>query len=58
MAERIQTISAGSTPIYEIIECDDGVSVIIREAENHDHHVTLASSVIPTLIQMLQRIKI
>ena len=57
MAEKIHGISAGRHTLYEIVESEDGVSVVIREAENPDHQITLIRSVLPTLIEVLRGIK-
>jgi hypothetical protein len=55
MAEPL-IITAGSRPVYEIVKSDDGLTVTIREAQNHEHKIDLISSVIPTLIRMLQKL--
>jgi len=56
MAEKIHSISAGSTRLYEVVESEDGLLVTIREAEDHSHKIELIGSVLPTLIEVLQEI--
>ncbi len=58
MSEEIHLIRAGSRPVYEVVVSEDRLLVTIREAEDHDHRVELISSVIPTLIEILRKIKI
>lgn len=53
MAEIIRTIYAGRHPIYEVVKSEDGLTVTIRSAENHDHKIDLISSVVGTLIDVL-----
>lgn len=55
MPETIEVIKAGSREIYEVVKSEDGLKITIREAGNHDRKIELISSVLPTLIQALQK---
>lgn len=56
MPEKVHVIEAGSKPCLEVVESEDGVSVIIRDAENHKESIVLMRSVIPTLVNVLREI--
>ncbi len=54
MPENIEVITAGSHEVYEVVKSEDGLTITIREAGNHDHKIELISSVLPTLIRALK----
>ena len=56
MPEEIRPIRAGSNVIYEVVKSDDGQTITIRAAENHDEKIELMSSVVGTLIQVLREL--
>ena len=48
---------SGRHPVYEVVKSEDGLTVTIRLAENHDEKIDLMSSVIGTLIQTLHEVE-
>jgi len=55
MAETIvETISAGRHPVYDVLVTESG-SIRIRHSEDHQKHIDLISSVVPTLVNALQK---
>lgn len=56
MPEKIHVIAAGSRLTYEVVESEDGLSVTIRHAEDHEDNIVLIRSVIPTLVNVLREI--
>lgn len=54
--EKVHKILVGTANLYEVVEHEDGVSMSLRETENHEHKVRLLKSVLPTLIKKLQAI--
>ncbi len=54
--ENTYVITAGSKPIYEVEKSEDGTKVTIRFAENHENKFELAASVVPELINALQKL--
>lgn len=57
MPEEVRTIYAGSDPVYEVVKSEDGLRVTIRSAEDHSKKVDLMSSVVGTLISVLQELR-
>jgi hypothetical protein len=57
MPEQVHVIAAGSRPVYEVVTSEDGLTITIREAENHEHKIVLLSSVLGTLIRTLQGLR-
>ncbi len=60
MVEKTYTISAGGTPIYEIVyDPDGGTTVTVRDAEGVSEQresIKLLASVIPTLVDALTEV--
>ena len=56
MPEKVVDIYAGSHSVFQVVKSEDGLTVTIRLTENHDHKIDLISSVVPTLIRVLQDI--
>ena len=56
MAEIIHKISYAGDTFYEIVECDDGVSCIIRTADDPPQQIKLLRSVLPSLINILKKL--
>lgn len=55
MSERVvRTITAGSTPMYEIVEVDSRIR--IRAVSNPNEYIDLIATVLPQLIQILQEV--
>jgi hypothetical protein len=54
MAEEVRQILAGARAIYEVVRSDDGQTITIRLAENHEDKIELMSSVVGTLIGVLR----
>jgi hypothetical protein len=57
MPETVRVIRAGSHPVYEVVKSEDGLTVTIRSAENHEEKIDLMSSVVGTLINVLQEFR-
>lgn len=57
MPEIVRVIYAGSHPVYEVVKSADGLTVTIRLAEHPEEKVELMSSVVGTLIDMLQEFR-
>ena len=57
MTEKIHVIHGGARPLFEVIESDDEVSVVIRYAGDHKEQIRLHRSGIPGLVQVLKDIK-
>ena len=58
MPEVIYPIFAGSHPVYEVVESEDGRIVINRDAGDHSKQVPMMSGAIPVLIDILRGIRI
>ena len=58
MSEKlIDIISAGSTPVYEIVEDERRGDIIFRLAEKHEESFAIPKTAIPDLIRILNTIK-
>ena len=51
----IEVITAGNKEVYEVVKSDDGHTVTIRFAKNHEHKFDLPQSVVGTLIKALSK---
>jgi hypothetical protein len=58
MSEQVEVISAGSNPVYEVVVSEDRQTVTIREADNPERNIELISSVVGTLISVLQKLRL
>ena len=54
--EKVHPIMAGSSPAYQVVESEDGVTVLIRSANDHSKQVSIMKSALPMLIDILQRL--
>lgn len=52
--ELLNTIGAGNTPLYELLQTETG-SLILRNAANPDERVELLPSCLPMVIRALSR---
>jgi hypothetical protein len=57
MPEIVRVIRAGRHDVCEVVKSEDGLTVTIRSAENHDDKIDLMSSVVGTLIEVLQEFR-
>lgn len=55
MSEQVFVVEAGTTPVIEVVKSEDGLSLTIRVASNHDRSVTMPSSAVYALISALRR---
>jgi len=53
----LDTISAGSTPVYEIVETADRLTIIIRSVSSPDLQVHVMRAAVPRLVEALQKIQ-
>ena len=56
MDERIHVIHTGSRPVCEVVEPQDGISIVIRYAGNHKENLTLPKSIASALAEILSEI--
>jgi hypothetical protein len=54
MAEQVFVVAAGSRPICEIVKSEDGQTLTIRSASNHNQAIAMPSSIVHALIGALQ----
>jgi hypothetical protein len=57
MPEQVFVIAPGNTPIYEVVKSEDGLSLTIRSAANHDYAISMPSSAVDVLISALNEFK-
>ena len=55
MPDKVHTIAAGSTPAYEIVELENGVSILIRSVSSGGE-IKFPRSMVPILVETLGRI--
>lgn len=53
----LNTIYAGSTPVYEIVESEDGLTITVRSAESPDNQLRMIRTAVGTLADALRRIE-
>lgn len=53
----LNTIYAGSTPVYEIVESDDGLTITVRSADSPDNQLRMIRTAVGTLVDALRRIE-
>ncbi len=53
-----ETIGMGNTPVYEVFEEKIGGDIIIKMVEEPKESITLFRSVIPTVVKVLNKIKL
>lgn len=56
MDEIRHIVQFGSRPMYEVVEPEDGVSVVIRYAGNHNEQLTLLRCSLPALAKVLTEV--
>ena len=57
MPETVHQSFAGRHPVYDIVKSEDGLTITIRSSEDHTKKIDLISSVVGTLIDVLQKMK-
>ena len=57
MPEIVHQIFVGRHAIYDIVKSEDGLTITIRLSEDHTQKIDLISSIVGTLIDVLQKIK-
>jgi hypothetical protein len=55
--EKVRPIHAASRPLFEVLQSEDGLVVTIRSAENHEENIEFPSTVVGTLISVLQEFR-
>ena len=56
MDEKVHVIRTGPRPVCEVVEPNDGISIVIRYAGNHKEKLTLPKAVVPALAEALAQI--
>ena len=54
----LDIIHVGEFPVYEIVEVEKGGDIQIRYATGPEESITLVRSAIPSLIKVLDKIKV
>jgi hypothetical protein len=53
----LNTIYAGPTPVYEIVESEDGLTITLRSADSPDNQLRMIRTAVGTLADALRRIE-
>jgi len=56
MDAKLHVVHIGARPMYEVVEPEDGVSVVIRYAGNRKEQLTLLRCSVPALAEMLTQL--
>ena len=56
MDAKLHVVHFGARPMYEVVEPEDGVSVIIRYAGNRKEQLTLLRCSLPALTEVLRKL--
>ena len=57
MPEKVlNTIYAASTPVYEIVESEDGLTITVRSVESPDNQLRMIRTAVGTLADALRKI--
>lgn len=56
MDPKLHVVHIGARPTYEVVEPEDGVSVVIRYAGNHKEQLTLLRCSVPALAEILTQL--
>jgi len=56
MDAKLHVVHFGARPMYEVVEPEDGVSVIIRYAGNRKEQLTLLRCSLPALAEVLRKL--
>jgi hypothetical protein len=58
MPEKVlNTIYAGSTPVYEILESEDTLTITVRSAESPDNQLRMIRTAVGALADALRKIE-
>jgi len=58
MPEKIlNTVYAGSTPVYEVVESEDGLTITVRSADSPDNQLRMIRTAVGTVADALRKIE-
>jgi hypothetical protein len=53
----LNTIFAGTRPVYEIVESEDGLTITVRSADSPDNQLRMIRTAVGTLADALRKIE-